>query len=106
MIVVGDAVWIRQDGSDEWLPSMDAPAADPLLPLAEPLALSWDTDDPTTLNATYGPAALGLGGAENLDVQIVPADETLTFESNSGGTHLLTTLHPTPDAAPIRPPTG
>lgn len=106
VIVVAGAVWIRQDGSDEWLPSVDAPTADPLQPLAAPLSLSWDTDDPTRLNATYAPAGLGLSGTENVDVQIVPTDETLTFESNAGTTHLLTTLHPAPDAAPIQPPIG
>jgi len=106
VIVVAGAVWIRQDGSDEWLPSDDAPATDPLQPLAAPLALSWDATDPTRLNATYASTALGLGGTENVDVQIVPTAETLTFESNSGTTHLLTTLHPAPDAAPIQPPVG
>ncbi len=30
VIVVADAVWIRQDGSDEWLASTQAPASDPL----------------------------------------------------------------------------
>ncbi len=106
VVVVAGAVWIRQDGSDEWLPSVDAPTADPLQPLAAPLSLSWDNDDPTRLNATYAPTPLGLGGTENIAVQIVPTADTLTFESNSGTTHLLTTLHPAPDAAPILPPVG
>jgi hypothetical protein len=106
VVVVAGAVWIRQDGSDEWLPSVDAPTADPLQPLAAPLLLSWNNDDPTRLDATYAPGPLGLGGTENIDVQIVPTADTLTFESNSGTTHLLTTLHPAPDAAPIQPPVG
>lgn len=106
VIVVAGAVWIRQDGSDEWLASADAPANDPLLPLAAPLEVSWDTVDPTRLVATYDPAGLGLDGTENVVVQIVPGSDTLTFESNSGATHLVTTLHPAPDASPIEPPIG
>ncbi len=106
VIVVAGAVWIRQDGSDEWLASADAPANDPLLPLAAPLEVTWDTVDPTRLVATYEPAGLGLDGTENVVVQIVPTADTLTFESTSGATRLVTTLHPVPDASPIEPPIG
>jgi hypothetical protein len=106
VIVVAGAVWIRQDGSDEWLASADAPATDPLLPLAAPVEVSWDTVDPTRLVAVYEPASLGLDGTENVVVEIVPTSDTLTFESSSGATRLVTTLHPVPDASPIEPPIG
>ena len=106
VIVVAGAVWIRQDGSDEWLASVDRPAGDPLQPLAAPLRLSWDNDDPTRMNATYAPTDLQLAGSAIVELQIVPAGNTLTFESNSGTTQLLTTLYPAPDAAPIQAPVG
>jgi hypothetical protein len=106
VIVIAGAVWIRQDGSDEWLTSTDAPATDPLVPLAAPLDVAWDPADPARLVATYDPASLGVEGSDGVVVEIVPTDETLTFESSSGSTRLLTTLHPVPDASPIEPPLG
>ena len=106
VIVVAGAVWIRQDGSDEWLPSVDRPAGDPLQPLAAPLTLSWDNDRTTRMNATYAPHDLQLAGSAIVELQIVPAGNTLIFESNSGTTQLLTTLYPPPDASPDSSPGG
>jgi hypothetical protein len=106
VIVVAGAVWIRQNGSDEWLTSSEAPPTDPLLPLAAPLDITWDPVDPTRLVATYAAASLGVEGTESVVVGIVPAGETLTFESSAGPAQLVTTLHPVPDASPIEPPIG
>lgn len=106
VIVIAEAVWMRQDGSDEWLASSAAPATDPLLTLATPLDVNWDPADPTRLVATYDPASLGVEGTDSVVVGIVAEAEALTFESSAGPTQLVTTLHAVPDASPIEPPIG
>ena len=103
-IAINQDVWLRQDGSDEWLASTEAPSGDPLQALATPLELRWSIDDASTLDATYAAASLGLDTGENVAVKITVDGTGMRFESVTGATRLVTTLQPSATPAEIQPP--
>lgn len=105
VIAVDQDVWLRQDGSDEWIASSEAPNGDPLVALAEPLELQWTLDDESVLGATYTAASLGLDTGENVEVGITLDGTGMRFESASGNIRLVTTLQPSETPADIQPPT-
>ena len=104
-IVIDRDVWLRQDGSDEWLASTEPPSGDPLQALAAPLELGWSPADPSTLEVTYTAASLGLDADENVAVEIAVDGTSMRFESVTSTTHLVTTLRPSATPTDIQPPT-
>ena len=105
VIAIDQDVWLRQDGSDEWIASTEAPNGDPLVALAEPLELQWTLDDESVLGATYTAASLGLDTSENVEVEIALDGTGMRFESASGDIRLVTALQPSATPADIQPPT-
>lgn len=104
-IAINQDVWLRQDGSDEWVASTEAPQGDPLQGLAAPVELRWANDGQSTMEATYTATSLGLDSAENVSVKITVTGTEMRFESVTGATHLVTTLQPSATPADIQPPT-
>jgi hypothetical protein len=105
VIVIDQAVWLRQDGSDDWVTSTEAPSGDPLQALGTPLELRWAGEDASTLAATYSAASLGLDTDEDVAVEIGVGGTGMRFESVTGATRLVTTLRPSAKPAEIEPPT-
>lgn len=104
VVVVDGAVWVRQDGNDEWLPSGENPSGDPLDALRTPLSVTTDPLDPAVLRATYSGTSIGLRDADPVEVTITAGTDTLSFESAAGAGRLVTTLtrqnQPEPIVAP------
>ena len=104
VIAVDDAVWTRQDGNDEWLPSGENTTDDPLAPLAAPIEVAWNDTDPTQLVAAYQAQALGLDTDETIQVNVTIGEGNVSFESIADTTNLRSTLLAGTNLPPIAPP--
>jgi len=105
VVVVDNAVWIRQDGNEEWLASGENPPGDPLAPLTTPTAVTRRAPtDSAVLVATYNGSDIGLDGTPTVEVDIVIDGTQLNFTADTNGTTMSTTLSADPGLDPVTAP--